>query len=76
MYVYKKWFQGSTFQLPRGSQNKLKIVWNVPCCKCDSTGSGGIVAKVWSLSEWCFIISVGVSSDHSQLRRTGFAGSQ
>ena len=23
--------------------------------------------------EWCFIISVGVSSDHSQLRCTGFA---
>ena len=31
--------------------------------------------KVCSLSEWCFIVSTGVSSDHSQLRCTGFAGS-
>ena len=25
--------------------------------------------------EWCFVISIEVSSDHSQLRCTGFAGS-
>ena len=31
--------------------------------------------EVCSLLEWCFIISIGVSSDHSQLRCTGFAGS-
>ena len=31
--------------------------------------------KVCSLSEWCFIFSIGVPSDHSQLRCTGFAGS-
>ena len=31
--------------------------------------------KVCSLLEWCFINSVGVSGDHSQLRYTGFAGS-
>ena len=31
--------------------------------------------KVCFLLEWCFIISVGVSSDHSQLRCTGIAGS-
>ena len=31
--------------------------------------------KVCSLQEWCFIISIEVSSDHSQLRCTGFAGS-
>ena len=31
--------------------------------------------KVCSLLEWCFIISIGVSGDHSQLRCTGFAGS-
>ena len=31
--------------------------------------------KVCSLLEWCFNISVGVSSDSSQLRCTGFAGS-
>ena len=29
--------------------------------------------KVCSLLEWCFIISKGVSSDHSQLRCTGSA---
>ena len=33
------------------------------------------VSEVCSLLEWCFIISVGVSSDHSHLRCTGFAGS-
>ena len=32
-------------------------------------------SKVCSLSEWCFIISIGVSSDHSHLRCMGFAGS-
>ena len=31
--------------------------------------------KVCSLLEWCFVISIEVSSDHSQLRCTGFAGS-
>ena len=31
-------------------------------------------ANVCSLLEWCFIISIGVSSDHSQLKCTGFAG--
>ena len=31
--------------------------------------------KARSLSEWCFIISIGVSGDHPQLRYTGFAGS-
>ena len=33
------------------------------------------LSKVYSILEWCFVISVGVSSDHSQLRCTGFAGS-
>ena len=33
------------------------------------------VYQVCSLLEWCFIISIGVSGDHSQLRCTGFAGS-
>ena len=38
------------------------------------------VTKAWSpykvccLSEWCFTISIGVSSDHSQPRCTGFVG--
>ena len=32
-------------------------------------------SKVCSLLEWSFIISIAVSSDHSQLRCTGFAGS-
>ena len=31
--------------------------------------------KVCSLLEWSFIISIAVSSDHSQLRCRGFAGS-
>ena len=31
--------------------------------------------EVCSLLEWCFIILIGVSSDHSQLRCTDFAGS-
>ena len=33
-----------------------------------------MVSKVCSLLEWCFIISVGVSSETSHLRCTGFAG--
>ena len=33
------------------------------------------LSKICSLSEWSFIISIAVSSDHSQLRFTGFAGS-
>ena len=31
--------------------------------------------KACALLEWSFIISIAVSSDHSQLRCTGFAGS-
>ena len=34
------------------------------------------ITKVCSLLEWSFIISIAVSSDHSQLRCTGFAGSR
>ena len=33
------------------------------------------LSKVCSLSEWSFIISVAVSSDHFQLRCTDFVGS-
>ena len=36
--------------------------------------SGNALTKVCSLLEWCFIISIGVSSDHSQLRCTSFTG--
>ena len=35
----------------------------------------GCQTKVCSLLEWSFIISIGVSSDHSQLRCMGFPGS-
>ena len=33
------------------------------------------ILKVCSLLAGCFIISIGVSGDHSQLRCTGFSGS-
>ena len=38
------------------------------------SGVTTVLTEVCSLLEWCFIISIGVSSDHSQLRCTGFAG--
>ena len=43
----------------------------------EERGEGtGDFLKVCSLLEWCFIISIGVSSDHSHLRCTCFAGSR
>ena len=38
-----------------GIANKLELVWNVPCCKCDSTASGGIVVKARSNNTICII---------------------
>ena len=40
---------------------------------CRYSGKLFIRCKVCSLLEWCFMISIEVTGDHSQIRCTGFA---
>ena len=66
-------------EYPKMSKQSPRLGAGVPSGSLTSAGMVGLRGdaffKVCSLLEWCFIISIGVSSDHSQLRCRGFVGS-
>ena len=71
-YVKDRLFSRATKTLERISANPL-VEESISSNKVNPAWD--CFPKVCSLLEWCFIISTGVSGDHSQLMCTGFAGS-